>query len=197
MIAEMKISEIPSPPVSTLDDKTIEEIIRVKSTVKTAIDQMHVLLGNAVDSVQSLLDTLDKKLSLLDEKQQYILSLDEVMRSNNDNADCIIKLNLRGRVFETHKDNLLRMKGTFFHAMLSTGSWVPTRDGAYFIDRSPEGFMRILDYLSTGELSYEGLNKYEIQCLESNLDYFQIHYLQYTVLIFSIAFEFALKTGFN
>ena len=69
MNAKMKISEIPPPPVSALDDKTIEEIIRVKSTVKTAIDQMHVILGNAVDSVQSLLDTLDKKLSLLDEKQ--------------------------------------------------------------------------------------------------------------------------------
>ena len=92
-----KISDIP-PPVSTLDEETIQEVMRVRSTVKTAIDQMHMILGNAVDSVQSLLDTLDKKLTLLDEKQKYVLSIDEVMKKNNDNADCIVKLNLRGKL---------------------------------------------------------------------------------------------------
>jgi hypothetical protein len=58
--------------------------------------------------------------------------------------------------------------------MLSSGEWLPDEKGGYFIDRGSEGFERILDYLSTGELFYKGLNQYERKVLRDNLDYFQI-----------------------
>jgi hypothetical protein len=58
--------------------------------------------------------------------------------------------------------------------MLSSGEWLPDDKGEYFIDRGPEGFDRVLHYLSSGELSYEGLNHYEKDILKANLDYFQI-----------------------
>jgi hypothetical protein len=44
--------------------------------------------------------------------------------------------------------------------MLSSGEWFPDEKGEYFIDRSNEGFERILEYLSTGELLLEGLREY-------------------------------------
>jgi hypothetical protein len=53
------------------------------------------------------------------------------------------------------------VQGTFFYNMLSRGEWFPDKKGEYFVDRGSEGFGRILDYLSTGKLSFEGLNKYE------------------------------------
>jgi hypothetical protein len=49
------------------------------------------------------------------------------------------------------------------------GEWLPDEKGEYFIDRSNEGFERILDYLSTGELLLKGLNEdYEV-VLRDNL----------------------------
>jgi hypothetical protein len=68
------------------------------------------------------------------------------------------------------------MEGTFFYSMLSSGVWLPNEKGEYFIDRDYEGFERILNYLSTGNLSFKGLNDYEKDVLISNLDYFQITY---------------------
>jgi hypothetical protein len=58
--------------------------------------------------------------------------------------------------------------------MLSSGKWQPDEDGVYFIDRNPKHFDRILDYLRTGELTFEGLDDFAIRKLEKDLDYYMI-----------------------
>lgn len=166
-----------SPPFNTthseiLDDQTMHEINSIRDQVNFAIGTMSSLLGNTIDSMQRLLDCLDAKISVIHEKQTHYEELHTLMRKNSERAQRVIKLNLRGRTFETVKDNLLRIEGTYFHAMLSSGVWTPLEDGAYFIDRPPEAFERILEFLSSGRMSYAGLNEYEVECLEANLDYF-------------------------
>jgi WD40 repeat protein len=49
----------------------------------------------------------------------------------------------------------------------------PSR-GHYFFDRPFEGFDRIVNAIRGEELSYEGLNDYEAQCIDGNLEYFQL-----------------------
>jgi hypothetical protein len=44
----------------------------------------------------------------------------------------------------------------------------------FFVYRPPEAFERILDYLSTGRLSFEGLSGHEQAALKANVDYFQV-----------------------
>jgi hypothetical protein len=46
--------------------------------------------------------------------------------------------------------------------------------GVYFVDRNPNHFDRILDYLRTGRFTFEGLDSIEKTKLKSDLDYYQI-----------------------
>jgi BTB/POZ domain len=86
----------------------------------------------------------------------------------------MIVLSLRGKIFTVAKDKLIKVVGTYFYGMLSSGVWQPNSDGVYVIDRPNEGFDRILDCLSTGKLDCKGLTDYEIDCVYGNLDYFII-----------------------
>lgn len=49
-----------------------------------------------------------------------------------------IKLNVGGKIFTTSKTTLLSVPGSYFHALLSSGKWLPDEDNEYFIDRSPK-----------------------------------------------------------
>jgi hypothetical protein len=73
---------------------------------------------------------------------------------------------LRGKIFTAAKDRSVKVIGTYFYGMLSSGVWQPNSDGVYVIDRPSEGFDRILQCQSTGKLSCKGLTDY--------LDYFLI-----------------------
>merc|ERR1719329_321236 len=57
-----------------------------------------------------------------------------------------VKFNVGGREFAASRATFLRSEGTYFHALLSEpGRWQPCEDdGAYFIDRDPELFTRII-----------------------------------------------------
>jgi hypothetical protein len=57
----------------------------------------------------------------------------------------MIVLSLRGKIFTVAKDSLIKVIGTYFYGMLSSGVWQPNSDGVYVIDRPSEGFDRILD----------------------------------------------------
>jgi WD40 repeat protein len=92
----------------------------------------------------------------------------------NNMENTMIVLSLRGKVFTVAKDRLIKVVGTYFYGMLSSGAWQPNSDGVYVIDRPSEGFDRILDCLETGKLMCEGLTCYEIDCVYGNLDYFLI-----------------------
>jgi WD40 repeat protein len=85
-----------------------------------------------------------------------------------------IILSLRRKIFTVAKDRLIKVIGTYFYGMLSSGVWQPNSDGVYVIDRPSEGFERILECLSTGKLDCKGLTDYEIDCVYANLDYFII-----------------------
>ena len=94
-------------------------------------------------------------------------------------VDSIIKLNIRGMVFEVCKDVVGNGKSAYFNIMLSS-SMVFGDNGEYFIDRNSICFDRILEYMSTGELYTEGLNSYDKDSIYSSLDYFKIAYTERT-----------------
>lgn len=47
--------------------------------------------------------------------------------------------------------------------MLCSDHWKPNDDGAFFIDRNPKHFGRILDYLRTGKLRTADLHKEQLE----------------------------------
>ncbi|RUS29600.1 BTB/POZ protein [Jimgerdemannia flammicorona] len=63
--------------------------------------------------------------------------------------DEIVHLNVGGKLFVTKRSSLLSVPNTFFHDLLA--SHIPLRlDGNFFIDRDPEPFKYILNYLRRG-----------------------------------------------
>jgi BTB/POZ domain len=99
---------------------------------------------------------------------------EEEDKKRRDNVESMIKLNLRGQVFDTTKYTLLNGDSTYFSVQLSSTVWELDGYGECFIDRCGNDFDRVLDYMSTGVLSTEGLNKYDEDCVYANLVYFKV-----------------------
>jgi hypothetical protein len=86
-----------------------------------------------------------------------------------------IVLNVGGQRFETSKSNLLRFPNSYFTGLLSeTAKWKPDNDGSYFIDRSPEGFPAVLEYLRGNDDFLEAVSKKVKPLVLSHLDYFAL-----------------------
>lgn len=43
----------------------------------------------------------------------------------------MVKLNFGGKIFCISNTYLMGVKGSYFHAMLASGSWKPNSDGTY------------------------------------------------------------------
>jgi BTB/POZ domain len=99
---------------------------------------------------------------------------EEEDKNRKDNVESILKLNLRGTVFSTAKDSLLKYGNTYFAILLSSTLFELDINGEFFIDRDSNGFDKILEYMSTGELFTEGLNSYDEDCVYDNFKHFKI-----------------------
>jgi len=84
----------------------------------------------------------------------------------------VVKLDVGGKIFKSGKSTLLSVPNSYFYALLSSGKFQPDSDGAFFVDRNPLNFDRILDYLREGELNTIGLNEYEMNRLKQDLEYY-------------------------
>jgi WD40 repeat protein len=123
---------------------------------------------------QTILDELDRRAMEYSELLSAMKAKEEEGKRRRDNAELILKFNLRGTVFNTAKDTALKFENTYFTALLSSPLFELDINGEFFIDRISIGFDRILDYMSTGELCSEGLNRYDKDCVYDNLVYFKI-----------------------
>eukprot|EP01006_Ploeotia_vitrea_P049563 TRINITY_DN67356_c5_g1_i1.p1 TRINITY_DN67356_c5_g1~~TRINITY_DN67356_c5_g1_i1.p1 ORF type:complete len:325 (-),score=24.77 TRINITY_DN67356_c5_g1_i1:58-960(-) len=87
-----------------------------------------------------------------------------------------ISLDIGGTTFSTTAETLLKEKESFFWAMLHSGRWDPEEaTGQYFIDRSPQLFGVILDYLRYGKVGrMKDLTASERVMLKEELDFYCI-----------------------
>jgi WD40 repeat protein len=122
---------------------------------------------------QNVLDELDRRAAEYEKMYMNMKEEEEEDRRKRDEVELNIKLNLRGQVFNTTKDILVK-GSTYFNTLLSSPLFELDVNGEFFIDRYSNGFDRILDYMSTGVLSTEGLNRYDEDCVYDNLKYFMI-----------------------
>jgi hypothetical protein len=76
-----------------------------------------------------------------------------------ENHDQIIHLNVGGQYFSTSKSTLTWIRDTFFTSLLSGRiATVEDERGAKFIDRDPELFRHILNYLRTKQVDLNGVS---------------------------------------
>eukprot|EP00026_Physarum_polycephalum_P009601 Phypoly_transcript_09729.p1 GENE.Phypoly_transcript_09729~~Phypoly_transcript_09729.p1 ORF type:complete len:299 (+),score=33.98 Phypoly_transcript_09729:120-1016(+) len=125
---------------------------------------LSVQLGEAVKQQMITWKEREDRWAQLDKKVEQVAS----------QAPSKVVLDVGGKKFATSKSTLLSMPDTFFTAMLCSDRWKPNDKGAYFIDRNPKHFGRILDYLRYGKLRVADLSAEQMECLEEELDFYQI-----------------------
>ncbi|KAL5255272.1 hypothetical protein ACHWQZ_G014617 [Mnemiopsis leidyi] len=81
------------------------------------------------------------------------------VRDNHFRTSEIVKLNVGGRLFTTSRTTLIWINDTFFTGLLSNR--IPSvldENGAFFIDRDPDLFSVILNFLRTKNVNMDGVN---------------------------------------
>ncbi|ETV89102.1 hypothetical protein H257_00479 [Aphanomyces astaci] len=102
--------------------------------------------------------------------------LERRIQENLANAPNIVTLDVGGTIFKTSKANLLRVEGSYFHALLGSGQWKPdSPDDAYFLDLDPHLFCRVLIFLRTGKLSASDFTDFERGQFDSMLEYLKLN----------------------
>jgi len=124
----------------------------------------------------ALLQRIEEELGAVQQLKRTWYEMQNKMKENAAKAKTKIKLNIGGQIFMTSKSTLLSMEGTYFHAMLSSEHGPPDEDGEYFIDRNPECFRLVLDYLIAGKLNLVDLPPRKMKMLKADMDYYRIKY---------------------
>lgn len=91
------------------------------------------------DGIQIILSTskkIEKRLKDLEEKEKKWYELQKKLEENSKKAKQKIKLDIGGKIFTTSKDTLLRLKDSYFYAMLCSGVWKPEEDSIYFLKKN-------------------------------------------------------------
>jgi WD40 repeat protein len=153
---------------------------------KKKIIEMEVIMDEIADTKENVKETIRYWQSVLDELDRRAMEYSELFsamrakededKKRRDTVESMMKLNLRGQVFDTTKYILLNGDSTYLSALLASTTWELDGNGEYFIDRCGNGFDRVLKYMCTGELSTEGLNRYDKDCVYDNLKCFGIPY---------------------
>jgi hypothetical protein len=109
------------------------------------------------DPLDSYFRTKFQELNNYEQKKRLFLDfLSEKFQNTNETTTTepprkeenqeIVKLNVGGKIFITTRTTIFSVENSL-KAMLQSGAFKPDLEGAYFIDRSPEYFPIILDYL--------------------------------------------------
>ena len=128
----------------------------------------------AIDSLNGLLDTLNRRMESLLEKETHSQEVDARMDQNAYLRNDILRLNLRGTVFDVPRDLILKYPGSYLDVMISSDRPCTNELGEYFIDRSPYCFETILRCMHEERLLLDGLEDDDLILFEEHLDYLQL-----------------------
>lgn len=106
---------------------------------------------------------LSEVLEAFEVEKRAFEALAEKAQEQANAASDLVKLCVGGMSFVASRKSLLSTSPSFFSAMLGSKSWKPNFEEAYFIDRDPCHFPRILNYLRSGVWNTVGLTQAELE----------------------------------
>ncbi|RHY43676.1 hypothetical protein DYB30_014157 [Aphanomyces astaci] len=83
----------------------------------------------AADEASSVLRHLRTHTEEMEAKMAEWAELERRIQENLANPPNIVTLDVGGTIFKTSKANLLRVEGSYFHALLGSGQWKPDSPG--------------------------------------------------------------------
>ena len=144
-----------------------------------SLDEVKNQLDTATNIMIKLRSDIDQRMNEIKQMEASWNDKLELMGKEARKAKNMIKLNVGGMIFKASKEVLMSHKDTYFYAMLSSRRFLPDEDGAYCIDRDPQLFPYILDYLRNGTVDMTDLTETQQEQLSIEADFYMIDMSSY------------------
>jgi len=173
--------------VKDLEDQ-LTQCMNILEFTQSFSERLPNLLGNrrrlTTDSKgngENLDDQVEKSLgdctTIIEAVNNFYKELEatDVITGADDTCEDQIILNVGGTHFSTTLDTLRSINGTFFDKMFRNGPTTTcSGDGTCFIDRDPENFEYILDFIRTGDIVVESANRSLRSQLLEDAEFFEL-----------------------
>lgn len=141
------------------------------SELKSKLEILEKTLGNESTSNNKL--STDNISS--DESQNFEKRIKEIVSIKSDD---IVKINVGGKHFATKLETILSVKDNLFFKMHHSKKFDMKKE--IFIDRSPEYFPLILDYLRYKKINLKKINNYQLIEFKEEVIYYELLELEET-----------------
>ncbi|OQR83493.1 hypothetical protein ACHHYP_14633 [Achlya hypogyna] len=121
--------------------------------------------------LRAFADEMTALLQRLREQEAALAATKAELQAHASRTSNIVRLDVGGIKFATTRSNLERLEGSYLASMLS---WPPNEAGEYFLDVSPTHFGRVMDFVRSGDLCFDGLRGKELADFNELLDYLQL-----------------------
>jgi hypothetical protein len=133
-------------------------------------------LARFQEKMKSIENDLSIKLLEIEEKSKEYVEKDRIMDNiKNSQEDHPISINVGGKLFTTKFSTLVSVKDTFFYVLilqfLQNGQRLPKE---FFIDRSPQFFEVVLDYLRNQKVNLRVYAKNQIEDINRELEFYGV-----------------------
>ncbi|KAF0688990.1 hypothetical protein As57867_019437, partial [Aphanomyces stellatus] len=112
----------------------MDRIKHAAAALADATKTMEAKVQREVDALAKVTALMETQASELEAKQAHWSELERRVQANLANISKTVTLNVGGSLFTTSKETLLRVEGSYFHAMLGSGHWQPDSGNDYFLD---------------------------------------------------------------
>jgi hypothetical protein len=153
----------------------------MSETNKDMSEEIQNDLKNLLSKIKNEVEKLEIEKKEMIQEQQEFQEIKKKLEKVSSQAKSKIKLNVGGKIFTTSLSTLTMEKNTYFSLMFSENfNTQPDEDGEYFIDRNPEHFHLILDYLRnpTKEVNLNEMTKKQLEDFHYEVDFYAIHSLK-------------------
>jgi BTB/POZ domain/NHL repeat len=139
-------------------DNGLDKRMEIKTRLLTAafdfkaVEAAALQMWNRIRDLQRLEKHVHAKLQIAVTAETNWVTVQTLVQKHAGRANEKVRLDIGGKIFSTTKSRLLSFKNSFFEAMLGSGHWKASRDGTYFVDRTPTFFEHMLEFMRTGKL---------------------------------------------
>lgn len=134
-------------------------------------------LSNLKSKLENIEGEFESKLKEVESKESKFKKIDEQIEELISKKDSVVKLNVGGKIFQTKISTLLSVKDTLFSKIITSSLDNNEPINEIFFDRSFDYFHYILDYLRCKSFKPNGLNKYDLDELKDEAEYYGISYI--------------------